>query len=49
MMQRAFTTGVHSVNDDRCEAIAWLVNRLRWERTLDRLRSEEAGRVDEAA
>ena len=31
---------VRSLNDDRRDAIAWLVDRLRWERTLDRLRSD---------
>jgi hypothetical protein len=34
---------------DRADAIAWLVNQLRWERTLDHLRSTEAGRTDKAA
>jgi hypothetical protein len=34
---------------DRHEAISWLVNRLRWERTLDRLRSTGEGRTEKAA
>src|SRR4249920_975649 len=37
-MQPALTTMVSSLNDDRRDAISWLVSQLRWERTLDRLR-----------
>jgi hypothetical protein len=40
---------VRSLGDDRREAISWLVNRLRWERTLDRLRLHEEGRTEQAA
>jgi hypothetical protein len=31
------------------DAIAWLVDRLRWERTLEALRSTEDGRTEQAA
>jgi hypothetical protein len=42
-------TMVRSFSDNRRDAIAWLVDRLRWERTLDRLRSTEEGRTEQAA
>jgi hypothetical protein len=48
-MQTAVTSMVHSLKDERRDAIAWLVNRLRWERTLDSLRLKEAGRTEQAA
>jgi hypothetical protein len=48
-MQPALTTMVTSLNDDRRDAISWLVSQLRWERTLDRLRLREEGRVEQAA
>ena len=41
-MQPAVTAMVTSLNDDRRDAISWLVSQLRWERTLDRLRLLEA-------
>jgi hypothetical protein len=34
---------------DRHEAISWLVNQIRWERTLDRLRCSDEGRTRQAA
>jgi hypothetical protein len=40
---------VRSLTDDRRDAISWLVNRLRWERTLDRLRLNGEGRTEQAA
>jgi hypothetical protein len=46
---QAANTMVRSLTDTRRDAIAWLVDRLRWERTLDRLRSSEAGRTEQAA
>jgi hypothetical protein len=48
-MQSANTSTVTKMNDGRREAIAWLVSRLHWERTLDHLRSTEAGRTEQAA
>jgi len=47
-MQHA-NTMVRSLTDSRRDAIAWLVDRLRWERTLDALRSTEEGRTEQAA
>ena len=42
-------TMVRSLTDPRRDAIAWLVDRLRWERTLEVLRSTEDGRNEQAA
>jgi len=49
-MTPAHTTSmVAGLFDTRRDAIAWLVEQLRWERTLDRLRLEEDGRTEQAA
>jgi hypothetical protein len=48
-MQPALHSMIASFTDDRRDALNWLVNRLRWERTLDRLRSTEEGRTEQAA
>jgi hypothetical protein len=48
-MQSAINAMVASFNDERRDAIAWLTNQLRWERTLDRLRSTEDGTAEQAA
>jgi hypothetical protein len=37
------------MTDHRRAAIAWLTNQLRWERTLDLLRSEEDRTAEQAA
>jgi hypothetical protein len=47
-MQPANTI-VRSFTDNRRDALAWLVDRLQWERTLDHLRSTEEGRTEQAA
>jgi hypothetical protein len=48
-MDRAFNTVVSSLTDPRRDAMSWLLDRIRWERTLDRLRSDEEGRTEQAA
>ena len=48
-MQSAVTTMVRSFDDPRRDAISWLVDQLRWERTLDRLRLKDSGRIEKAA
>ncbi|MGH8979053.1 MAG: hypothetical protein ACRDV7_13325 [Acidimicrobiia bacterium] len=47
-MQPANTI-VRSFTDNRRDALAWLVDRLQWERTLDHLRSTEEARTEQAA
>ena len=43
------TDTVAVLRDDRREAITWLTNQLRWERTLEQLRLQEDRPAEQAA
>jgi hypothetical protein len=48
-MQAATHTMRTTLAEPQRDAITWLANRLRWERTLDRLRSKEVAAPKRAA